>query len=268
MSKNIYMIGTPGSGKSTFIAALGYSLVNGYGIDLKYQIGNITELDYVSQLIDKWSMSEMLERTKKNEKNKIYLPLLDSEGKSIEIIIPDQSGEAFRKMVTSRNVENEIFDGILESESVLLFVNPSKIKPHVLITDISEELRNEHTEDIKVDGDFLINEQAEYVELLQFLTEIKENKVKVKIIISAWDVYNEYSYPSDLLKEKMPLMWQFIETNKEKYEITYWGVSAQGGSLEDDKQKKCLKQKINPMEKIIVVGENGERSNDLTKILE
>ena len=65
----------------------------------------------------------------------------------------------------------------------------------------------------------------------------------------------------------MPLVWQYLHTNEEQFYCEYWGISAQGGNLDIEKEKQKLLEYENNIERIIVVNHRGEKSNDITSIL-
>lgn len=267
MNKRYYIIGLPDSGKSTFLAALGFYLINGGNKDSIYRLGDNDDLDYISDLSSTWAKCEELERTNINASFDISLRLVDDTGNIIEIIMPDRSGESFRNIIKNRQIEEDMFEDISSSDKILLFINPSKISNDSFICEIAPQYRNQDVKKIEIENNNTIHEQAEYVELLQYIGKMNKEITNYKIIISAWDQYEGYKNPEELLKNRLPLIWQYINTNKDLFNCEYWGISAQGGDLTDRCKKEELASHNNACDRIIVVDEKGDISNDISKVL-
>ena len=71
--------------------------------------------------------------------------------------------------------------------------------------------------------------------------------------------------PGNYLKDNMFILWQYLEANKNLFETKIWGVSAQGGKIEELEEKGLLSKEA--IERIIVIDEKQELSNDITKII-
>ena len=113
-----------------------------------------------------------------------------------------------------------------------------------------------------------VHEQVQYVMLLQDISKIKKGKIKIKVIISAWDAYKDAKCPSNLLKNKLPLVWQYLFSNEQLFNCEFWGISAQGGDLADESVKEQMLDYENAIERIIVVNEDSnEITHDITVLL-
>ena len=78
---------------------------------------------------------------------------------------------------------------------------------------------------------------------------------KVAVIISAWDLISDLTdSPSQWVRERLPLLDQYLKSNSDIFSHRFYGVSAQGGDLEKDRIR--LLEKLNPTERIIVTGED------------
>jgi len=84
-------------------------------------------------------------------------------------------------------------------------------------------------------------------------------------VISAWDVVEQpEKTPEEWLKEELPFLWQFLASNSQSFQVQVFGVSAQGGDLNDGARISLL-EKI-PSERIKVkVGDH--LSSDLSQPL-
>ena len=87
------------------------------------------------------------------------------------------------------------------------------------------------------------------------------------MVISAWDLVEKASFtgtPQEYLTREMPLLRQFLESNNDLLEHTVFGVSAQGGDITVDEQKKALLELDDALKRIKVL-HGTEASQDITK---
>lgn len=278
-TKSCFIMGLPNAGKTSFLAALWHNLNSSRGSMLtisKYcESHNHT---YLSKISKNWVDGNPVSRTKR-EFEETELKLLLAHGNNIfEITFPDLSGETFQNQYEKRVIENSLLDHIWSSSSVLLFINPDKIVEPNLITTIPQHIRvkedqSNNTENRKIKERVpRIDDptQVQLVELLQFVVYIRNNSpIKLGIIISAWDLVEENrkhkeNPPQVFVKTELPLLWQFITANKHLFAPKYFGVSAQGGALEDEQIRNRLLEITDPCDRIIVVDEQKERYNDIT----
>jgi len=268
--KKCFIIGLPEAGKTTFLAALWYGLNN--KIDSKLQIKKYTgDLSYLSDISNRWANIEKISRTKPEfEKQAISLTLEDSLNNNMVFSFPDLSGESFQNQYEKREAKKEHVEFVKECSGIFLFIHPDKIKEPCLISDVSASLREKSSDEGNVEYDPRNPKeddptQVQLVELLQFVTYMRsDEKVNLCIIISAWDLIEEIhakNKPEIFIKNKMPLLWQFITSNVELFRVEYYGVSAQGGKLEE---YDLLLEKNDPCDRILVVDNGGNRYNDIT----
>lgn len=270
MNRNLYIIGFPESGKTSFIGALGYYLISGNQDISELQLDEVNDMEYINKVASEWVKCKKADRTSKNVLYQITLNLIDRQNNKIVVSLPDQSGEMFRDIINSRAIAEDKYAQLSDCEEVLVFINPSKIKKDALIPEIPEMIRESTTDDnIEFPNRPLMNIQAEYVQILEYLYHIRNKKTHIKMIVSAWDMYvkDKYKEPEQVLKDKVPLIWQYLQTNQEHFECEYWGISAQGGSLDNKKNQQKLAGYDDPSKRIIVVNYLGKKSNDITKIL-
>jgi hypothetical protein len=109
--------------------------------------------------------------------------------------------------------------------------------------------------------------QVQLVELLQFIAgrEYFKPPFRLALVISAWDMLKETGIsPAKWFVTQVPLLSQFLESNRNIFEYTIYGVSAQGG---DYTETEKLTQ-VDPSERIDVVSSDGtSSSHDLTEPL-
>lgn len=268
MNKKYYIIGLPDSGKTSFIGALGYYLIFNEANDSALCLDNINDMDYISQVAEQWAKCEKAIRTSKTAFYNISLNLRNKEtDNKVNVTMPDQSGETFRHIINRKAIDEEMYKQLSECGEILIFINPSRIKRDALIPDIPEEIRTETDAKVEMTSEPHLNIQVEYVQMLQYLYYIRKNLINLKIFVSAWDMYPEYELPEKVLKDRVPLVWQYLHANEEHFHCEYWGISAQGGDLNIEKEKQKLLEYENNIERIIIVNYQGEKTNDITSIL-
>lgn len=264
--KKCFIMGLPEAGKTTYLAALWYVLKNSSHskLTVKKYTGN---LSYITNISGKWVNTEKIERTKPTyEEKSIILTLEDDEKDIISLSIPDLSGESFQNQYEKREAEKGIAEYVKESEGILLFINPDTIKEPFLISELSLSARasgeNENAELTTRNPKENDPTQVILVELLQFVLQMRnENPVNLGIVLSAWDLIGDGSMPEDFVKNKLPLLWQYVFSNSKYFKTLFYGVSAQGGSL--DNSEELLKNE-NPCDRVIVVDNKGNISKDIT----
>lgn len=262
-----YIIGLPASGKTTFLGALGYSLLNNTIEENVYEIDSIDNLDYIKSLANTWSQCKEMDRTKRNSYVNTKLQLQDKDNNKLELYIPDQSGEEFEYIVSNRSMNNTMYNEIAVCDNIFLFVNPSKVSNDLFIKDLAPEYRNISQEKVSALDKSIMHEQTQYVSVLQDVYALRKCRTKIKIVISAWDEYKTEMSPSELLKDRLPLLWQYLTANCKFFECEYWGISAQGGDLTNPEEKEKLQGMSNAIERIIVVNDNKQVTHDLSILL-
>lgn len=268
MNKRSYFIaGLPEACKTTYLAALWYCLNNSKGgLEIKRFIGDHT---YLSDICNKWADVKQISRTKPEfEKIRITLLLKTQNQEEFEVTFPDLSGESFQAQYTKRETTQEIADYIKQCDGILLFINPENINELTLIPEVPKELREDaQQENMALPRNPLEDPmQVQLVELLQFINYIRDAQViKLGVIISAWDrvevaLGDLKNKPKEFVFKRLPLLWQFLESNSNCYLSYYYGISAQGGQLSES---QVLLGK-DPYERLIVVDEYGNRSHDIS----
>jgi len=139
--------------------------------------------------------------------------------------VPDLGGEAFEQQLEHRKMSAVHAALYREANGVLLFVDPDVKKG----TQLSEQ--EQITASIggtteaasgapghaalpvpwKVE---MLPTQAKLVELLQFLLEMVDQRLRVAVVVSAWDLVAEVGQtPREYVSGRMPLLRQFLDAN-------------------------------------------------------
>ena len=275
MNKKIFIIGEPAAGKSTFLAALWHSVTQGIK-DTEYQLDHMgMNVSYLYGLEGKWINGEKLDRTKITQEISEQTVFLKNENEKLEIEFPDLSGETFQNIYDYRNLSPDLYEKINRADAILYIINVDNIHTFEYIADIKKWIRKsssnkEQNEEPKIQERKPSQDDPtaiQVLDLLQIISKIKRKKIKLGIVFSAWDLVEDMKNvnPRSYLKDNLFILWQYLEANKNLFDTKIWGVSAQGGKIEELEEKGLLSKEA--IERIIVIDEKQELSNDITKII-
>jgi hypothetical protein len=274
-TSNQLIIGLPETGKTTFLAALWHVVTSeevAESLRLKRLHG---DSKYLNEIRDKWASSLPIGRTiQESEELRISMILKTPDDKATtEITFPDMSGEAFRHLWEERSWEKKYDDIARAATGALLFIHPNTVTPpgriaEIVVPDDSTDNEDAHTaeeESATEEGDTTALQpwhpkdsptQVKIVELIQFFTydELAYGLKRLAVIISAWDLIPEGHSPLEWLAERLPLLHQFLESNKEQLEYRVYGLSAQGGDIDTEAER--LRHPIRQSERIDIIGED------------
>ncbi len=238
------MAGLPGTGKTTFLAAL-WHVAKSHEVPGSMHLERREgDQEYLNAIANAWAKSEELERTPGEGEMSVAILLRDPENDGIvRLAIPDMSGELFKTQWETRRCTTDFANLMNSVGGCLLFLHPEKMIDTQWIADanaIFEEWSEEEEEDkekeLSTDWETsTAPTQVQMVELLQFMAELTESQMRLAVIVSAWDRVKEEIAPAEWVKKRMPLLWQYISANPDLYSVNYMGVSAQGGQRSDEK---------------------------------
>lgn len=267
--KNISFLGLPSSGKTTFLAALWHLILTGEvrcGLSLD---GFTSEYPYLNSIHDQWLDGNPVNRTPMDSEQIAKLNLkLNENGEKFTLFIPDLSGEEFELQLNRKKIKLSTFENINASNGIIMFVSADKKDNDIYF----HELSNEHKQPEESRSNWSyhsIPTQVKIVELLQTLLSqpFSNDFYKVAIVISAWDVAIPRSIlPEIWIKEEYPLLHQFLHSNNEVFRIKFYGVSAQGGDLNNADKKRDLTM-MQEASKRIICQDGDNVTNDITKPL-
>lgn len=272
---SIVMIGLPGSGKTTYLAALWHAVSRQeINTKLKYRGLKKGNYEYLNNIANIWRSGFRQERTLPGAEETIAINLEKSCGTNLVFSAPDYAGELFDTLLKTKRCTPEVLS-ILKSSSVMLFINSDTIISPRWISeekDMIGEAEAEAEIEWSVDA---IPTQGKIIELLQLLRlpPLDIGPRKISFILSAWDKsYTHNLNPSEYLKETLPMLSQYLDSGHDDWEIKTYGLSAQGGEyIKDDKDKitsqvDALRELEKPSQRIKLVHDN-IFSHDLTEPL-
>ena len=297
--KSICIVGLPDSGKTTFLAALGCFLSN--GTYRGWKVMETEAVKYLQKIGERWLQCVEMVHTSTDTREEIKFSLCNKNtGDICELKLPDRAGEYFKRSFRTETKEREFQEELRNSCKILMFINPDKYKKEPLIgslrqnmikflgsvPDASEEKRKKENEDSN-DTDNNKNKEkdennkpqagtgviqmgdcAENVELVQSILGAygTREKIEITLVVSAWDVFAHQKKPENVVKNEVPLLWQFFQGNKERLEVDYMGISAQGGKWDNDDNREKIK-KIPWRDRFRAVDSEGNNIEDILEIM-
>ena len=273
-SSRFILIGLPATGKTSYLAALWY-LVQHEQVAHKLMLDRLEgDNKYLNQISSAWLLCQPVPRTPTDSEKVVSMILKEvASGRTITVTFPDLSGESFSLQWTARQITTG-YDNFLKTASGgVLFVSPEPHKPARI--DAAAPLVQEMNQ-ADVNGDAhmveweasLAPRQVQLVELLQFIAarDYFKPPFRLALVISAWDKLKATGIsPAKWFAKEVPLLFQFLESNRNLFEYTIYGVSAQGGEYTTETEKLT---EVDPSERIRVVSSDGRiSSHDLTEPL-
>ncbi|MBB6241979.1 ATP-binding protein [Rhodanobacter sp. MP1X3] len=273
--KSLAVLGLPGSGKTTFLAAL-WHVVTEREIDVKLKFvtlraGNSAHL---VKIAERWRQAKSQERTATDGDQLVSMSLKAENRDPDVVVFPDLAGESFRDMWEERQCTMELATHF-GSEGILLFVHADKINAPGWVADLKQQCEvlglNYDPDGVVPWNPRLAPTQVQLVDLLQMLQSepLDIGPRRLAIILSAWDkVRAERRSPEDYLKQELPLLFQFLNYGLDtEWSWRIYGVSAQGGDYDGDKKTSPDAEPLRNIDcpsKRIAVVYGGEESHDLT----
>jgi len=281
--KNV-VIGLPETGKTTFLAALWHVVVSDE-VPGSLRLKEFPpERGYIEALTRKWLDLTHVGRTSQSL-TEIVMKLTTSDGIVEELIFPDVSGELYREqMLAGRVCSRESHELFKTTSSILLFVNPGRLQRPVRVSETGEiENLPETPKRAPIDeldekissaaatssktqipwSTDIIPTQVNMVELLQLVASISGKKLRIALVVSAWDKVAPSCAPSDWLRKELPLLHQLLVSNSSEYRYKVFGVSAFGGDPTKDVEALSRKH-TQPSDRIIVQEDTGRPHHDIT----
>jgi len=272
MGASILLIGKPHSSKTVFLSQFYSKLLKNKSKLKLYK--SVDDLSPIAGAREALASGEEPQTTPSEKSVKFYLPIQVDE-KQVDLKCPEYGGEQVLNIVENRELNKEWTTSIQESDSWILFIRLNNVNKPLDISDItySEQHQKSSKEPIS-ETEYKISDQSFFVELLQILLHAKgtdyhrlNDKQKLTIVLTCWDEMNTEEKPYDVLKSKLPLLLNFVESNWDKNYLNIIGLSAQEFSLNTVENKEKY-QIEGPEEFGYLVLPDGTQTNDITELIE
>lgn len=263
-NQKFILLGLPGSGKTTFLAAFWAVMSNGTGAG-EVEIGPLSgEQRYLNRIRQEWLRYKKMERTLQPDETDLNLPLrMRATKQDFTLQMPELAGENYKKAWETRELPMKVADALTQADGLALFISSNHVEKPVrmdqaraatfgLLPESFAEPANED-DDTEVGAEEedddekpapeskpwspeMAPTQVMLVEVLQFAEELRPLR-RLSIVLSAWDQILKNTpgdTPEAWLKRELPLLWQFLQRNPGQLEVRVFGVSAQGGDYKAD----------------------------------
>jgi len=228
---SILIIGESGVGKTHYGAQL---LMKLQQKDSQLRMnGAANNLEPFSEAMDRLNEGLAAEHTPVSNYVESIWPIIDSDGVNGQLIWPDYGGEQVSNISALRSVPQEWLTRVMESSSWLFMIRTNLYR---LQDDVfSRPLESGKKAPISEISRAEVSDQARLVELIQILIYLRKGatsrrKPKICFLLSCWDELNTDSTPSELFRQSLPMLNEFIQS--------YWneplimGLSSLGKSLD------------------------------------
>jgi GTPase SAR1 family protein len=269
-NSQILAMGLPRAGKTTFLAAL-WHVLQSEQVPNALRLSKLSgDAKYLNSICSDWRQFREIPKTLQQSEQITKMWLSDGNGRELELVFPDLSGETFLDQWTGRAWTPQFDELASGSEALILFVHPNQIIEPIEIYTASqllgaEELEPEEdsTKPSEASEDNVAaaanpgNEgslslwdpkqaaaQVQVVDLMQLFLDRVQRSMRIAIVVSAWDLLKntKYKLPSDYLREKVTFLFQFLDSNPEILTYKVFGVSAIGANLEEAAEVESLKE--------------------------
>jgi len=263
------ILGLPGSGKTTYLAALWHVLDAGE-VESKLVLDKLVgDNEYLNRIVEAWRRCEEVPRTSmQDEKQVVIHTHAPASGTKVILRFPDLSGESFKQQFATRTCTVDYVRGFTEAGGILLFVNANRPSDGMTLADINPVVAGSGEQGAPPgERDWtpdLVPEQVRLVDLLQFLLRppFERRRRRLVVVVSAWDVVlAPKPTPEQWLMRELPFLHQFLFNNPDSFEVRVYGVSAQGGDVTGDQRPALLRQ--TPSHRIECVGPDVD-THDIT----
>jgi double-GTPase-like protein len=246
----LVFLGLPRTGKSTFLGAL-WALIQS-PVERSLRESDFSgDRSYVQRLAEQVARGEELDRTALDADEELAVEVaFDPEGIA-ELRIPDTSGEALRVLAERRIWYPRLLAACTDATAILIFVHPERLRLPQRIAVAVAGAGVETEADERAPGEiefhppdgvrFQAQEHectaAELIDVFENLAELWSERppVRVGVVVSAWDRVEGEPKPTphEWMAARLPGVLSTLESNRDVAEFAVFGVSAQGGRLED-----------------------------------
>lgn len=238
----VLMVGLPESGKSTYVAALFHTLKEGAhpGLSLR---ALPEEREYLLTLEKSWLALQPVGHSAHTGPRRIELALHDAgQNADLDVAIPDVSGEEFLQAWDTGEWSEPVAELLQGADGILLFIRANDVTLPELIEVGSTPSNSSAGQAPDWTPEKGVT-QARVCDLLEQMTELREGLLPpVAVVVSAWDSVESEMTPSDWLRWRLPLLEQWLQATTPPVASRLFGISAQGGDVEDAAARQVLAQ--------------------------
>lgn len=263
VSNSILLVGESGVGKTHYGAQLLKRLMKGDG---RLQMnGAATNLEPFEAALESLNEGKAAGHTATSTYVESIWPISGGADHSAELVWPDYGGEQIRNMMATRRIPNAWRTRVRDSMAwlVMIRLQQTRLGDDIFSRPLAN-LRGSSIENREVE----ISDQARLIELLQMLAFVGDatgqrplDRPYLGILLTCWDELGSEETPSETLRARLPMLWDFVQSNWRSPSIL--GLSALERPLSPrDRDMDYVSQ--GPEHFGYVVEPDGSRSSDLT----
>lgn len=267
------MVGLPATGKTTYLAALYHGSEEG-DVPEALHVARLTgDRTYLNEIRDRWLRCEEAEHTATGQEKEVSIEFLDPAGGSLEVVVPDMSGESFASYWEHRGWPESFDIRVKAAAGVLLFLHPNQLHERQLIEAMDEVLAGLGEDAAQRESgapdpepEWSPDTSPDQVKLVDVLQSMARRRppgaiLPIAVVVSAWDVLPPGESPQHWVESRIPLVSQYLEANDAVHPSRIFGISAQGGDIATDRERLLS---LSPSERIQVVGDGVANQHDIT----
>lgn len=267
------MIGVPRTGKTSFLALFYLALINAKRTRLQLASW-FGEREHLNAIADGLQRCTQAARTPMSEQRQLDLPLQAPNGELVHLHVPDLSGELWEEALIHRQWSADVDGRVRRAHAKLVFLHSREIDTGPSINAVHESatmLGADQVSPSAVESDGTQTRapaathggfpgrpptQVQLVDLIQLCCEERGPRpARLCLIVSAWDQAS--GTPGDFVATNLPLLWQYLESNRSWLTCQIFGVSAQGGRFDEANERGKLAER-DAVERAIIKMTDGD----------
>lgn len=271
MNKQLLIIGKPHSSKTVFLSQF-YSRLQKKKSKLRLYKA-VDDLSPITGAREALANGNEPDATSTQKSEYFFLPIQTSDGIKIDLKCPEYGGEQVDGIIDNREVNNNWGEAINTSDNWIFFIRLNSVNHSTNISSIEISKENQPNVESDESSEYRLSDQSSLIELLQILLHhkdfnyhLKNQKVKLTVVLTCWDELNTEEKPKSILELRLPLLLNFIESNWESQYVKYLGLSALGFPLNDTKNKEKY-QIEGPDSFGYLIKDDGIETNDITELI-
>lgn len=271
MNKQLLIIGKPHSSKTVFLSQF-YSRLQKKKSKLSLY-KTVDDLSPISSAREALANGDEPDATSTQKSEYFFLPVQISDELKIDLQCPEYGGEQVSGIIDNREVDTNWHEAINNSDNWIFFIRLNSVNHSTNISSIEVTKDNPPNIENDTSHEYRLSDQSSFIELLQLLLHykgfnyhVKNQKVKLTVVLTCWDELDTKEIPKSILKSRLPLLLDFIESNWENQNVKYLGLSALGFPLRDPENKE--KYQIDGPESFgYLIKHDGLKINDITELI-
>lgn len=262
---SIVICGLPGSGKTTYLAALWHVVFQKTDPAAALKFDSLRDGDktHLNQIATRWQQAKEQIHTEASSEKLVSMNLVDADGQRIRMTFPDVSGESYQEMWEKRECSPTVTQLLGAGDGVMLFVNANEVRRPIGVAEVTAQAAalGGNKPEPTVAAEWHSKDAPTAVQIVDLLQMLRCEALhsparRLAIMLSAWDkVEGEGMPPEAFLAQELSFLDQYLRGGDGSWDFRIYGLSAQGGDyepvLKPGKQiDPNLKAKVDEMRKV------------------